>query len=82
MMTPVIFRPWSFVIRLDEAALVLLVGARRRFEEIANSDQEIAEGCAQIVALCGLAHNPCFGQPALLGLPETIVALFVRDELA
>jgi len=47
-----------------------------------NSDQEIAEVGAQIEAICELARDPCFGQPALLGLPETIFALFVRDELA
>ncbi|MFL5804688.1 MAG: hypothetical protein ACJ8CR_23450 [Roseiflexaceae bacterium] len=47
-----------------------------------NSDQEIADVGAQIASICALAREPCFGQPALLGLPETIFALFVRDELA
>jgi len=47
-----------------------------------NSDQEIAEGEAQIEALCGWARHRCFDQPELFGLPETIFALFVRDEFA
>jgi hypothetical protein len=29
-----------------------------------------------------MARHLCYGQPVLLGLPETIFVLFVRDELA
>jgi hypothetical protein len=47
-----------------------------------NSDQEIVEGSAQLEAICLCAPDCCFGQPALLGMPETIFVLFVRDELA
>jgi hypothetical protein len=59
----------------------VLVGACQRFDYIPNRNQEIAEGGAQSDAICGLARDTWFGQPALLGLPETIVVLFVRDEL-
>jgi len=47
-----------------------------------NSDQEIVHGAAQLEAICVWAPDCCFGQLALLGMPETIFVLFVRDELA
>jgi hypothetical protein len=47
-----------------------------------HSDQVIAQGDVQVASNCALARDCCFGQPALLGLPETIFMVFVRDQLA
>ena len=58
-----------------------LVGARQRFEHMSNSDREIAHVYVQIEAMCGLARDPRFDQPPLIGLPETILVLFARDKL-
>jgi hypothetical protein len=47
-----------------------------------HSDPAIAQGDVQIASICALARDCCFDQPVLLGLPETIFILFVRDKLA
>ena len=62
--------------------VLLLVSARQRSEYVPKRDQEIAEGGAQIDVMCRLSCHHRFGQPAVLGLPETIFVLFACDELA
>jgi hypothetical protein len=49
---------------------------------MSHRDQEIAEGAGLLASMRGVAGDRCFDQPALVGLPEVIFALFVRDKLA